>query len=105
MDAHCVTHKPANKSLTNIHAFVSLSPTDEIRDMPNNYGYNPYKPVLLMLNTGSNLNQDGMITDTFFLASGNTRKNITWLNLAADFSSSNCYVPIPRISDVSSAIS
>ncbi len=38
-DAICVANKPADLSCTQIHAFLSVNGSDEIRDMPSNYGY------------------------------------------------------------------
>ncbi len=45
MDAFCSTYKPSGLQCNNIHAFVSLDSSDALRDMPANYGYNPYRPV------------------------------------------------------------
>jgi C1A family cysteine protease len=41
LDSYCANNKPANLpgNVSNIHAFISVSDTDELRDMPNNYGY------------------------------------------------------------------
>lgn len=94
MDAYCAANKPVNKSLTNIHAFVSFSTTDEIRDMPDNYGYNAYKPVFLMVHTGGNL-YDGLITDSFQMVSATRKGPITWANLAGDSQYATCYLPVP----------
>ncbi len=57
-DTFCNTYKPPNKSLTNIRAFANFSLTDEIVDLPNNYGYNAYKPIFL-------INSGGLITNNF----------------------------------------
>lgn len=45
LDAFCSTYKPSNLQCNNIHAFISVNGNDEIKDMPANYGYNPYRPV------------------------------------------------------------
>ncbi|MFH1232344.1 MAG: hypothetical protein V1651_00565, partial [Patescibacteria group bacterium] len=45
VDAFCTTHKPASLNCTNIHAFISVTGSDEIRDMPTNYGFNATKPI------------------------------------------------------------
>jgi len=46
-DNYCANNKPSNlpAGCTNIHAFISSSSTDEIRDMPDNYGYSSSSPI------------------------------------------------------------
>ncbi|MBU1991731.1 hypothetical protein KKC67_01800, partial [Patescibacteria group bacterium] len=44
-DAFCTTNKPASLNCTNIHAFISVTASDEIRDMPTNYDFNATKPI------------------------------------------------------------
>lgn len=66
-DTFCSTYKPPNKSLTNIHAFANFSATDEIVDLPNNYGYNAFKPIFLINSGGlvQNVFRDGTIARTW----------------------------------------
>ena len=47
VDNYCETHKPTNlpASCTNIHGFVSVSDSDELRDMPTVYGYVSNNPL------------------------------------------------------------
>lgn len=86
MDAFCVTNKPINKTLTNVHAFVSFSPTDEIRDMPQNYGYNAYKPIIMM-------SSSWYITDSRLTTSQHIIPN--WQTLLQPQVGSCTYIPIP----------
>jgi hypothetical protein len=44
-DAACAAEMPAGLTCQNIHAFISVSTADEIREMPNNYGYDRIAPV------------------------------------------------------------
>ena len=44
-DAYCVDKRPTKLECDNIHAFLSVSDTDEIRDMPSNYGYDSNDPI------------------------------------------------------------
>jgi len=44
-DALCESEKPSKLQCNNIHAFISVSDSDEIRDMPSKYGYALDKPV------------------------------------------------------------
>ncbi len=47
LDCFCKQHKPTTvpSSCSNIHAFISVSSSDEIRDMPSNYGYDSSAPI------------------------------------------------------------
>ena len=42
LDNFCLQYKPSNlpSNCANCHAFISVNENDEIRDMPENYGYN-----------------------------------------------------------------
>jgi hypothetical protein len=42
LDNFCLNNKPSNlpSNCANCHAFISVNENDEIRDMPENYGYN-----------------------------------------------------------------
>ena len=45
-DAICTTNKPGSIGNTNVHAFVSISPTDMISNMSANHGVNDNIPVV-----------------------------------------------------------
>lgn len=44
-DALCVANKPSGLSCANIHAFLSVNESDEIRDMDGEYGYDSDAPI------------------------------------------------------------
>jgi len=52
-DTLCTTYRPTNlpAACVNRHAFISVSSTDEIQDMPLLYGYNPEMPMYWWHNT------------------------------------------------------
>ena len=45
VDNFCANNKPSDLTCNNVHAFISVNPADEVRDMPNNYGYSSSKPL------------------------------------------------------------
>jgi len=57
-DAFCVANKPGNLPLgcANIHALLSISASDEIRDMPALYGFNQFGPAYFWNNTEKTFN-------------------------------------------------
>ena len=45
LDSFCSSKMPAGLSCANVHAMITVSASDEIRDMPANYGYTAGKPL------------------------------------------------------------
>lgn len=45
IDNICETEMPSTLSCSNVHALLTVSEDDEIRDMPSNYGYDETKPI------------------------------------------------------------
>lgn len=59
-DNFCEMHRPAGITCNNIHALVSLSTDDEIRDMPTNYGVNVDAPVRWIWGSTSDYSRIGI---------------------------------------------
>ena len=64
-DSTCQSSKPSNVGEANVRAFISVSATDEIRDMPLNYGVPTNIPVAspsgILVDTDFNALLDGSI--------------------------------------------
>jgi len=58
-DTFCTDNKQSNlpAGATNIHAFLGVTSTDEIRDMPDVYGYTSTTPIYWWHNTNQTYNQ------------------------------------------------
>ncbi len=50
-DSFCQNNMPSGLTCDNIHAFLGVNSSDEIRDMPNNYGYDTTYPIYLFDST------------------------------------------------------
>ncbi len=44
-DSFCQSNKPEGLQCTNTHSFLTISSSDEVRDMPSNYGYDSSYPI------------------------------------------------------------
>ena len=55
LDSFCKSKMPTGLSCTNVHALIGVSSSDEIQDMPSNYGYEAAKPLYWYNKTNKNL--------------------------------------------------
>ena len=79
-DTFCVNNKPTaiwSLSLTNIHAFLSISASDEIYDMPTNYWYNPLRPIWAIHETTTLLTKIASTWEDFSVYGNRTTSNVT----------------------------
>ena len=55
LDSYCLSHRPPLLNVSKVHAFISVSYSDEIVDMPSNYGYKTNLSIYLYNRTSNEI--------------------------------------------------